>query len=101
MLSFSSIASKIPVYEEYRHRSEEKKEEDIAILIDNSEDEEGESMTDLWEAISVTNKVYDIIKEYSEYSSCRLFDKLSTDELLEFMFPEESMQLSEYIEEEN
>ena len=98
MLSFSSITSKNPIYEEYRHRSEEKKEEDITKSNDISDDEEGESMNELWEAIDITNKVYDIIKEYSEQSSCKLFDKLSTYDLLEFMFPEQSMQLSEYIE---
>ncbi len=73
------------------------------IEIDNIDpnEEEGEDLTLFWEALHRCQDVYTQIKQetviHSQYSCAPLLDQLTVEDLLEWMYPDVSDQLRDYI----
>lgn len=61
------------------------------------EEEEGEDLTVFFNDINDSEYVYDLIKDLCKDSICPIFDLLSKDEVIEFLYIDTYIQMETYI----
>ena len=60
-------------------------------------EEEGEDLTVFFNDINDSEYVYDLIKDLCKDSICPIFDLLSKDEVIEFLYIDTYIQMENYI----
>ena len=100
-VSYSSLTLQTPVFELFGTRRPRTTESNAtaSFSLDFS-DEEGEDLDSFWKALTHSSWACEEIQSFARTLVCPLLDQLTPDDLMEWLFPDEAVQLRQYIEEQ-